>query len=403
VSHQKPKNDSLRQLYQQKLNTYLLKNQSKSDYIQISDTAITLYKDDSEQKIIDISLDWAMVKKLKNSFLANPQKTYKQLIDSDLATILNHTPDTIATTSLPQKSQLKPLQGWRIALDPGHFAGNMKTAKVEGKFIDIKVGEKQISFFESEWAWYTARILQKKLEATGAQVILTRNKFQHTALDDTYENWYQNYRQSLLDSGKSTSELSPYKAFVSKFFRMELAERAKKINDFKPHLTLIMHYNVEANNTGWQKPVETNYSMVFVGGSFQEKELAQTEQRFHLLRLLLTEDLAQSIRFSEKILTKIQKGLGVKPIPAKNNQAFLAENSLLTEKTGVYSRNLTLTREVAGVLAYIEPLFQDNIHEIKRLGKRDTAFEGQKIPYRLFQVAEAYYEAVLEFVEETKN
>jgi N-acetylmuramoyl-L-alanine amidase len=396
--HQLASNDSLRALYQQKFDKYLPKEPSVKNFVAISDTGIALYASPEARakNQFEYSLNWQQIDRL-NQLFKNRHFALKTAYESgDLLHLLG---DSIVVIS-PSKTEAlpnKPLLGWRIALDPGHFADNLATAKIEGKFIEMNLAKGlKISFFESELAWYTAQILQKKLSNLGASVMLTRSQFAYTAFGYSFNDWYEKYQKSQTDSGKTA--LNKPQAFVRKFFRPELNERARLINDFRPDLTLIIHYNVEANNLGWSKPVTSNQSMAFVGGAFQAKELNLPENRFHLLRMLLTDEIAQSSQFSAMVLQKIAEKLGIQATQEPNNQGFLQETSLPINQ-GVYARNLTLTRQVWGTLCYIEPLFQDNEKECKLLNMRDLSFEGRKIPRRLEEVAEAYLQAILAYAQ----
>jgi N-acetylmuramoyl-L-alanine amidase len=392
-------NDSLRALYQHKFDQYLPKEPSVKNFVAISDTGIALYASPEARakNQFEYSLNWQQIDHLSQLF-KNRHFALKTAYES--GNLLNLRLDSTASINPSKVEPLpnKPLLGWRIALDPGHFAGNLATAKIEGKFIEMNLAKGlKISFFESELAWYTAQILQKKLSDLGASVLLTRSQFGHTAFGYSFDDWYEKYQKNQSDSGKTA--LNKPQAFVRRFFRPELNERARLINDFRPHLTLIIHYNVEANNSGWSKPVASNQSMAFVGGAFQAKELNLPENRFHLLRMLLTDEIEQSSQFSAVVLQKIAEKLGIQATQEPNNQGFLQETSLPINQAGVYARNLTLTRQVWGTLCYVEPLFQDNEKECKLLNRRDLNFEGRKIPRRLEAVAEAYLQAILAYAQ----
>ncbi|MCU0443382.1 MAG: N-acetylmuramoyl-L-alanine amidase [Microscillaceae bacterium] len=394
-----PQNDSLRAVYQQKFAKYLPQEAAVKNFVAISDTGIAIYTSATARQTNqwEYSLSWQQVEQLKKMLKQRHFPLKKAYENGNLLQILQ---DSIKE-SRPQPSvasPAQPLRGWRIALDPGHFGGNMTTAKIEGKYIEMNLPKGvKISFFESELAWYTARILQKKLSELGAEVMLTRSQYGYTAYGYSFEDWYEQYKKNQLDSNKTA--LKPAQAFVRRFFRPELFERARLINAFAPDLTLIIHYNVESNNVGWKKPVTSNQSMAFVGGGFQAGELNSAENRFHFLRVLLSDEIDNSIRFSEIVLQKIADKLAVPIIQEPNNQAFLQQTSLPVNSQGVYARNLTMTRQVWGTLCYIEPLYQDNEKECRLLNRRNFSLEGRKIPRRIVEVAEAYLAAILDYTK----
>ena len=43
----------------------------------------------------------------------------------------------------------KPLLGKKIAIDPGHIAGDMTMAKLESRFIEIMHNSKKYTFFQT--------------------------------------------------------------------------------------------------------------------------------------------------------------------------------------------------------------------------------------------------------------
>ncbi|MEM7660155.1 MAG: hypothetical protein AAF399_28860, partial [Bacteroidota bacterium] len=77
---------------------------------------------------------------------------------------------------------------------------------------------------------------------------------------------------------------------------------------------------------------------------------------------------------------------------------YLHQYSIMAD-TGVYARNLSLTRMVHGPLIYGESLCQESFAEAKRLNKRDLEIEpGFYSASRLQDVATAFVSAVYEFV-----
>jgi len=73
---------------------------------------------------------------------------------------------------------------------------------------------------------------------------------------------------------------------------------------------------------------------------------------------------------------------------------------LKTPSAGVFCRNLALCRKINSPLVYGESLYQDNVIESKELMKTDLDIYGIKANERVFNVAGAYYEAVMSFFRE---
>jgi N-acetylmuramoyl-L-alanine amidase len=222
-----------------------IKSAGKSDF--------TIY--DGEQEILT-----ALLKTKKPSEFTTiynwkkNNRLSKKQIDSLTKTISQVT--YISSTSL---------QGKRIAIDPGHFAGNMTDARVEQKFIDFSPSASNllkdtIRFNEGTLTYQTAIILKHKLEEEGAIVMVTRPQQNYTSFQITYDTWFMKRKKIILDSlVKANSmdtkrysalmKLSKQKLFWEFFRDFELGERARLINEFKPDASIIIHYNVDEKNT----------------------------------------------------------------------------------------------------------------------------------------------------------
>ena len=133
--------------------------------------------------------------------------------------------------------------------------------------------------------------------------------------------------------------------------------------------------------------------MAFVGGAFCKNDLTTAEKRFAFLRLLLSSDLEKSILLSAEMMKSCEKNLNVKTAEKKDAK-YLSEGCLSAGKPGVYCRNLQLTRCVNGPLVYGETLYQYNINECIALNRNTDKTKN----IRVQQVAEAYFQGVLNFV-----
>lgn len=377
------------QTYTQKVERYLKKSDDVDRFVSITDSGIMMRIPafDNLPQQIEFNLKWEDVedfKKLAQYYPHQALEVYQgQLKLSETKTL---PPDTLTRTW----SEKHPLAGLKIALDPGHIGGDMETAKLEGKFVEMT--KEPVAIYESELNWYTAKALKNKLTALGAQVLITREAHYLTALDMTYDEWY-----AQLDSlPKPRKQV----AFFRFFKNLDNTARIQKINAFEPDLTLIIHYNVDSKNPKWQKTTKRNNSMAFVGGSFMRNELYDTERRFNFLRLLLNDDIEYSIDLAGSMLEHLHIRLGIPPIPPVNEQRYLESVCIPTKFTGVYARNLALSSRVYGPVCYMEPLYQDNEYEAQAFAKRDYEFEGRKISSRIIEIADTYLNGVLAFVEE---
>ncbi|RMG71005.1 MAG: hypothetical protein D6722_07635 [Bacteroidetes bacterium] len=313
----------------------------------------------------------------------------------------------------PSPDSSQPLRGLRVALDPGHIAANPETAEIEGKLVRIQAsaatGGRPIAFNEAQLTLATARMVRDQLEALGAKVYLTRDAPGVGALGLTFATWKtEGTLDSLLDAAIAAGDLRPAEAHIWRyqtadkdlmarwFLPQDLKERARRIAAFRPHLTFIIHYNIHSPN--WERrdgehilpPGDANYSMAFVPGSFLPGELSASEDRIALLRLLLTPDLARSVRLSDHFIRASQQHTGVAPVDSSIRLVYLDKFSLPAGPAGVYARNLTLTRLIPGPLCYGESLCQDYLPEALALSVPDTVAGDLPAPRRVAEVAAAY-------------
>jgi N-acetylmuramoyl-L-alanine amidase len=312
----------------------------------------------------------------------------------------------------------RPLQDLRIAIDPGHFGTTLAEAGVEQKFLyfpkdPVKFPNDSVKLFESSLTFNTAVILKNMLEEQGATVFLSRNEGNFTSFNCTFSDWMSRHRKRTLDSLRGAGVLAEQKyrrlqkcndyQFFWDFFRdYDLANRAAKINNFNPYLTLIIHYNVDEKNVPWKTHSRKNFSMTFIGGGFTPGDLQREESKMHFMRLLITGQLEQSEKLSALTVSNFSRLLEI-PIARQSDATYLAKNCLPTPSRGVFCRNLVLCRKINSPLVYGESLYQDNERETEMLMKSDVDLYGIKTNDRLRKVAQSYFEAVMAFVKETST
>lgn len=316
---------------------------------------------------------------------------------------------TAAFPAYDVKQQL-PLQGFKIALDPGHFGTNMTDAKVEQKYLYFARtagGGDSVKLFESALTFNTASLLKGMLEEKGATVMLTRDQANHTSFNCTYGRIFEK-RKQLLDSLSAIGQMSParystllkassYNFFWDFFRDFDLVNRAAKINEFAPHVTLIIHYNVDEKNVPWTRHSNKNFTMAFIGGAFTADNLEKTEGRVNFVRLLITDQLDRSNTLAKETVSRFKQNLDIE-IAKAGDADYLKNNCLSTASPGVFCRNLALCRRINSPLVYGESLYQDNVDESARLMKNDLDLYGIKTNQRLQQVAKAYLEGLLAFL-----
>lgn len=224
----------------------------------------------------------------------------------------------------------------------------------------------------------------------GAIVLITRPGLGQGALKENFFEWVKKH-PSLTPKISSPSEI-----FRKYYNREDLKERAKKINEFSPDITIVIHYNSHLSEEEKKNKAlltDCNYNLAFIPGAFCTDELSTSEARYEFLRLIVTDQLQASLNLSESIIEQFEKKLCV-PLLSEHEKISYIDHACLMQKKGIYSRNLALTRLVHSPLCYGETLIQNNQQEIYKLSERGTLIENLPCPQRVKDVAEAYYEGI---------
>ncbi len=309
-----------------------------------------------------------------------------------------------------------PLYGLRIAIDPGHIAHDTLKGRLEQKFISMKMpagnDSVRLAFAEGQLTWLTAAILADHLKRQGAEVMLTRSAMNQTAFGKTYEEWKKFDNGKSLDSligafpentnyaDLKNGKLKEERSFFRYVFKdVEIRRRAEVIGDFNPDFTVVIHYNVDELNAPWAKPTARNFCMLFVPGAFQSGELNDQESRLDFLRLLLTDEIDNSVNGASYIAAAFNENLKV-PLANASDAAYLSTSCLYSGKSGVYCRNLSMTRLIHGPILYGETLYQDNVNEVQLLSDKNVSdpISGIQAPARVLQVANAYEKGIRNWI-----
>jgi N-acetylmuramoyl-L-alanine amidase len=296
----------------------------------------------------------------------------------------------------------------RIAIDPGHVATSKKEALIEERYIRSKDG----FFYESELSMATALVLKKKFEALGFRVMLTRTP-ETSAVGMSYSEWFkkrakkdlkEDLYKGLITQDKYDELIhSNKKDLFHKYFKdKDFLARKEMINNFKPDITLVIHYN-SSEFTNHEKDlapeVQHNYSVAFVPGGFTKYELGIENQLEDFIRLATTDIIERSISLSSFIVNEFETKLNAPRLLPNNDPElwYLKKYSVYTGQPGVFSRNLFLTRTIASPICYGEATLQNNKDEMKLLVKRDADIKPYKISSRVYDVADCYYNGTLKY------
>jgi N-acetylmuramoyl-L-alanine amidase len=277
---------------------------------------------------------------------------------------------------LPPPPRNKPLQGLRIALDPGHIGGEW--AKMEERWFQI--GDAR-PVTEGDMVLYVARLLKPRLERLGAKVFLTRSR-PSPVTSDRPEKLLNAARDSLRERGTSITERRLRLESEILFYRVsEIRARARLINErFQPDLVLCLHFNAEA----WGNParptlVDQNHLHFLILGAFSAEELGFEDQRYGMLVKLLNRSFPEELAVTKAVAESMARHTGLPP--------FRYNSAVAVDVGGgpyVWGRNLLANRLFEAPVVFAEPYVMNNAEVFARIQAGDYAglrtVGGQKRP-----------------------
>src|SRR6266487_3401655 len=224
--------------------------------------------------------------------------------------------------SLPPAKPDKPLSGLRIALDPGHLGG--KWAKMEERWF--QVGDSQ-PVQEGDLTLRVARLLAPRLRKLGAKVSFVRSTdepttgkrpddFRELARKILIKNGVPQPRADVLDPNDPEKEQTIRWQSEILFYRYSEIRRRAALVNFKlhPDLVLCLHFNAE----GWGDPTspmltDANHLHLLVNGSYLAEELEFDDERFEMIRRLLSRAYDEELPLADTIALAMARETGLPP------------------------------------------------------------------------------------------
>jgi hypothetical protein len=286
----------------------------------------------------------------------------------------------------PAKSLLsakadKPLSGLRIALDPGHLGGEW--AKMEERWF--QVGSTQ-PVQEGDLTLKVARLLAPRLRELGAKVFFVRNSnepvtakrpddFRDLARKILIKNGVPQPRADVLDPNDPEKEQTIRWQSEILFYRYSEIRRRAALVNFKlhPDLVLCLHFNAE----GWGDPnnptlTDINHLHLLLNGSYLQQELEFDDERFEMIRRLLSRAYDEELRVADTIAAAMAHETQLPPYeyPTTNSTTKVGTSGY------VYARNLLATRLYRCPVVYCEPYVMNSKDAFARIQAGD--YEGTR-------------------------
>ena len=283
--------------------------------------------------------------------------------------------------SLPPAGPDKPLSGLQIALDPGHLGG--KWAMMEERWFQV-ADSKPVQ--EGDLTLGVARLLAMRLRDLGAKVSFIRNgdepttgkrpdDFRELARKILIKNGVPQPRADVLDPTDPAKEQTIRWQSEILFYRYSEIRRRAALVNFKlhPDLVLCLHFNAE----GWGDPnspslTDLNHLHLLVNGSYLAEELEFDDERFEMIRRLLSRVYDEELPLADTIALAMARATGLPPYeyPTTNSTTKVGTSGY------VYARNLLATRLYRCPVVYCEPYVMNNKDVFARIQAGD--YEGTR-------------------------
>ena len=284
-----------------------------------------------------------------------------------------------AAKSLPPAKPEKPLSGLRLALDPGHLGG--KWAKMEERWFQVDSSQ---PVQEGDLVLKVARLLAPRLRQLGAKVFFVRNSnepvtakrpddFRELARKILIKNGVPHPRPDVLDPNDPEKEQTIRWQSEILFYRYsEIRRRAVLVNTkLHPDLVLCLHFNAE----GWGDPnnpalIDANHLHLLVNGSYLQDELEFDDERFEMIRRLLSRAYDEELPLADMIAAAMARETKLPPYeyPTTNSTTRVGSSGY------VYARNLLATRLYRCPVVYCEPYVMNSRDAFARIQAGD--YEG---------------------------
>jgi hypothetical protein len=238
---------------------------------------------------------------------------------------------------------------------------------------------------EGEMTLVVAKHLAKRLRELGADVSFVRRKnepvtpkrpddFRELARKILAKNGVTDPPNNYGDANDSTKEQSVQWQSELLFYRQsEIRYRARRVNTrLQPDLVLCLHFNAEP----WGDPknvtlVDANHFHVLINGAYQPDELARDDQRFEMIRRLLSRAYDEELPLADSMAATFARETRLLPYQ------YTTDTVLKVGESGyVYARNLLATRLFRCPVIYFEPYVMNSHEVFTRVQAGD--YEGER-------------------------
>lgn len=268
---------------------------------------------------------------------------------------------------LPPAPADRPLEGLRIAIDPGHIGGEW--AKMEERWM--VVGDAP-PVREGDMTLFVANLLKPKLEALGATVSLVRDKPE--PITSIRPDDLLTLARESADPAESAEETR--RTAERLFYRTaEIHARANVVNEtLKPDLVLCLHFNADAwGDANNPTLVDRTHLHLLLNGAYTDSEVPLADQRFALLQKLLQRTHREEALVGATVADTFAAASGLPPFTYPTNSPNVQP---VDGHPYLWARNLLANRLYDCPVIFMEPYVMNSTIDYPRLQAGD--YDGVK-------------------------
>jgi N-acetylmuramoyl-L-alanine amidase len=350
-----------REQFEQKLHRLYDPFSAFAPYLDINDSRVVIYPAPQERRCAQFVLDFAPPNQPRP-----PMRWFR-------------TPEEFRAEIHPLG---KPLNGLRVAIDPGHIGGPW--AQMEERSTRYR-GSAPVQ--EGDLNLITGRLLKQELTQLGASVFVVRDSTEPVT-PYRPDDMLPQARELLLKHSSHITSLSAMPPdslnlvlghrlidlaeFL--FYRCsEIEERGNRIrNNFVPDITVTLYIDATPGS-GRGHLTTANANIFFVHGSYTKSEIADAGMRQHCIYKMVEGSSDIEAEVAASIANVFTQKTGLKPVGYGDSNTT---RQVIPGNSYVVARNLAANREYAGPVVCTEPYFMNNDVVYQRLLAGD--YEGEK-------------------------
>lgn len=267
---------------------------------------------------------------------------------------------------LPPNST-RPLEGLRIAIDPGHIGGKWVTW--DDRHFKLG-GPDTLEVREGEMTLVVAKILRRDLALLGAEVFLTRET-NDPVTKERVETLQEEAKAYLVRRGQIPSPglvASTAKAMFA--ISAEIRARGEFINDtIRPDLALCLHFDASPWPGGTPVFRSPNHLHLLVNGCYSAAEMAEDDTRLEMVLRILQRLYYEELRLADTVSKTLRKETRLPRIGYDGTSGMS-----VNDNEYVWARNLLANRVFFCPVLFFEPFCMNHRETHARV--QEGAYEG---------------------------